>query len=257
MYVLVNLQDGFYIVLAVPQGDFLPTFHDGLGGTTQLEGALPVAVAGEAVDGIDIQVQPDTISGMNRVCGVVSADGVPVPGTIVYAVSQQSNEPTAVAITEQNGGYSIVGLAPGTYTFRASKPGFESATSATFDIEYQSGLPTSVFANFSLLSLPTSADEGGATRPVEFLLLGNYPNPFNPSTTIGFTIPIEGRVRLAVYNLLGEQIANPLDAVLHADEHELVWDARSPEGEVFSSGVYYYRVEFDGGVKVGKMMLLR
>ena len=257
VYRLAGLRTGFYVVLAIPQDDFLPTFYDGLTGTTQIENALPVPVAGGIVEGIDIQVYPDTISGMNRICGTVSSDNASVAGAIVYLVSHLTNEVAAAAVTDQYGGYSIVGLAPGSYTVSSSKPGYESSAGTTFDIQYHADLPTSIIIPLSILQLSASTGDGGSVLPVGFELYGNYPNPFNPTTTIRFAIPSSGLVRLVIYDILGEELATVLKGTLEAGKQSVLWDARNSRGEIASTGVYYYRVEYGGTLRMGKMVFVR
>lgn len=75
-------------------------------------------------------------------------------------------------------------------------------------------------------------------HPRELHLAANYPNPFNPSTTIAFELPGEKRVRLAVYDLLGREIAVLVEEIRPAGRYEVNWDAAQ-----LSSGVYMYRLE--------------
>ena len=256
-YRLRNLRDGFYVVLAIPHEQFLPTFYDGFGGTLHVEQALPVAVHGGAVDNINIQVLPDTVAGMNRICGLALTDEGPLPGAIISVVSTQSNDAVAAAVTDQLGLYSIVGLRPGSYTATGTKPGFQTSSGTSFDVEYVGDLPASVMVDVSLPHLPTSVSEGNLT-PEGFVLRGNYPNPFNPSTRIQFSIPAAGHVRLSIYNVLGEQVATVLNTVLNAGSHSIIWDARMGSTRtVVSTGVYYYRLEYGGEIRSGKMLLLR
>ncbi|NIR95476.1 MAG: T9SS type A sorting domain-containing protein [Gammaproteobacteria bacterium] len=93
---------------------------------------------------------------------------------------------------------------------------------------------------------------GPASKPDDYVLNQNYPNPFNPSTTIRFTLPQSGRVRLSVFNILGQKVAEPINTQLSAGAHEIVWEAgRLP------SGIYLYQLEFNGKSAMKKMVLLR
>ena len=103
-------------------------------------------------------------------------------------------------------------------------------------------------------------DEGGYSdvederRPaaLAFRLDGNYPNPFNPSTTIHFHLPTECRVRLDVFNVRGRRVANLIDRVEGAGEKHVPWNA-----EGLPSGVYLLRVQAGREVRTSKMILLR
>jgi len=86
----------------------------------------------------------------------------------------------------------------------------------------------------------------------EYALRQNYPNPFNPTTNIGFDLVEAGTVRLAVYNLMGEQVAYLVNSNLAAGRHEVNFDAST-----LPSGIYVYRMQANGYVAEKKMLLLK
>ena len=88
--------------------------------------------------------------------------------------------------------------------------------------------------------------------PELFMLYQNFPNPFNPTTTIQYTLPEQSFVRLSVVNSVGEEIATLVDGVQHAGLHAVVFDASG-----LASGVYLYRLQANGGSQVRKTLLLR
>ncbi len=88
--------------------------------------------------------------------------------------------------------------------------------------------------------------------PLEYSLDQNYPNPFNPTTTIKYSIPEEGFVKLAVYNMLGEQVAAIVNTTQKAGRYEVNFNASQ-----LSSGVYVYRIEAANFVASKKLMLLK
>jgi len=75
-------------------------------------------------------------------------------------------------------------------------------------------------------------------RPKEFSLSQNYPNPFNPSTTIRYAVPSEAKVKLNVYNLLGQIVTNLVDNVEQTGYHEVVFNAAN-----LASGIYFYTID--------------
>ncbi|MEX0778181.1 MAG: T9SS type A sorting domain-containing protein [Balneolales bacterium] len=79
-----------------------------------------------------------------------------------------------------------------------------------------------------------------------------YPNPFNPSITIGYSIPKAARVQLTVYNMLGQQITTLVNTRQDAGSHEVVFD-----GQNLSSGTYLYRLEAAGNVSINKLTLVK
>lgn len=87
--------------------------------------------------------------------------------------------------------------------------------------------------------------------PQRFELSQNYPNPFNPSTTIKFSLPKPGNVKLTVYNLLGGQIAEPVNGFKEAGIHTINFSASN-----LNSGIYIYKIEANGFVQSRKMTLI-
>ncbi|OGG47088.1 MAG: hypothetical protein A3F84_14020 [Candidatus Handelsmanbacteria bacterium RIFCSPLOWO2_12_FULL_64_10] len=93
--------------------------------------------------------------------------------------------------------------------------------------------------------------------PSDFALSHNYPNPFNPATTIRYAIPQAERVTLRVYNLLGQQVASLVDARQEAGFYAIQWDGKDAQGRRAASGVYFYRMQAGKFVRTEKMLLLK
>jgi Ca-activated chloride channel homolog len=100
---------------------------------------------------------------------------------------------------------------------------------------------------------------GDHSRPVEFELLGNFPNPFNPSTTIRIRLNSEfvGLLEIRIYNVLGQIVRELHVQVNGKGIYNIVWDGLGQDGRALSSGVYFYGVELNNTVLVGKMNLLK
>ena len=92
--------------------------------------------------------------------------------------------------------------------------------------------------------------------PAAFAVHGNYPNPFNPSTTIRFDLPREERVEI-IHALDGSRVRTLVDGVMPGGRHLAVWDGRDGTGRPASSGVYFYRVVTADGVAARKMVLVK
>ncbi len=86
-------------------------------------------------------------------------------------------------------------------------------------------------------------------RPEAFALEQNAPNPFNPSTTIGFAIPEAGHVRLDVYNVAGQLVTTLRETTMSAGQHAIVWNGTDRAGRVVASGVYVYRLVWTGELR--------
>ena len=94
--------------------------------------------------------------------------------------------------------------------------------------------------------------EAVSKNPAELRLVWNFPNPFNPSTTISFDVPEAGAVKLTVYDALGQKIDTLVDNVMTAGMHSVNWDAGN-----YSGGVYFYKLETGSAVLTGKMTCVK
>lgn len=95
-------------------------------------------------------------------------------------------------------------------------------------------------------------DFNNSLLPSDYMLSQNYPNPFNPSTTINFQIPESRHVKILVYNILGQQVANLVDKELNAGSYKVTFDASH-----LTSGIYFYSINAGNFREVKKMMLLK
>jgi hypothetical protein len=82
-----------------------------------------------------------------------------------------------------------------------------------------------------------------AALPTEYALHANYPNPFNPSTTISYDLPEPSFVQVTVYNILGQEVASLVNGVVNAGYQRVVWNAMNNSNVPLASGVYVYRME--------------
>jgi len=100
-------------------------------------------------------------------------------------------------------------------------------------------------------------EDAAAEAPQVFTLSQNAPNPFNPSTVIGFDLASPLPVRLAVYSAVGQKVRELVSGRMSAGRHSVVWDGRDDAGQLTSSGVYLYRLEACGRSETKKMLLLK
>lgn len=101
---------------------------------------------------------------------------------------------------------------------------------------------------------PVSINE--ETIPPIDVQLYNYPNPFNPTTTISFSITEEGIVELNVYNIKGQKIKSLLNNHISAGEHSIVWNGKDTSGKKVGSGIYLYKLNVNGKIEAVKKCLL-
>jgi len=87
--------------------------------------------------------------------------------------------------------------------------------------------------------------------------LHNYPNPFNPSTTISFTLPKDEMVKIKIYDLLGQEIRTLANEMMPPGSKRVIWDGRDQLGKLVPSGAYYYLLEAGSCGKVKKMLVIK
>ena len=102
-----------------------------------------------------------------------------------------------------------------------------------------------------------SDELGPVVDPTAVNIEPNYPNPFNPSTNISYSIPDDRLVTLKVYNTLGEEVATLVNGFQTAGSYSAVWDGRNNFGQQVSSGIYIYRIVAGDFVQERKMILTK
>ncbi len=129
-------------------------------------------------------------------------------------------------------------LEPGNYIYRLKQMDFDGTFTISNEIEVEIGLP------------------------INFTLEQNFPNPFNPTTIIKYALPFESKVKLSVFNALGEEVNVLVNEFNSAGYHQYEWNGLNSSGNRVSSGIYFYRIETESlnGQKfndVKKMLMLK
>lgn len=170
--------------------------------------------------------------------------------TELIFVANLSNQSKEISITHYNPDLEI-----GTFTYKellnGGKMELEHTIQAIDNLQlsaHQSVLLTSD----ERISLNNKTESHYHDYPDEVTLRGNYPNPFNPSTNIAFSLPQRQNVELSVFNLLGQKVATLYKGELSGGEHTLNFNAQG-----LSSGVYLYRLRTSTKVLDGKMILMK
>jgi len=102
-----------------------------------------------------------------------------------------------------------------------------------------------------------TAGSAMSALPTAYGLSQNSPNPFNPTTTISFAAPQPGVVKVAVYNILGQNIKDLVDGYMEAGYHQVVWDGKDRSGDAVASGIYFYKISANNFTDTKKMVLLK
>ena len=198
--------------------DVTSAFVTCFGATNEASVLSRLAVSPDSVDLIGRETQPFKVSGFDQF-------DQPLPANVVWSA-------TGGAIDAE--GFFTAPDDAGVYTVTATEP--VTGVSGIAVINVYSGVDT----------------EGGTDVPDAFALYGNYPNPFNPETTIRFDVKASARVVLTIYDLLGRRQSVLLDRDYAPGRHEVRFNARS-----FPSGTYFYVIEMGDFRAVRRMLLLR
>ncbi|MDY6915202.1 MAG: FlgD immunoglobulin-like domain containing protein [Candidatus Cloacimonadota bacterium] len=95
------------------------------------------------------------------------------------------------------------------------------------------------------------------TVPAAAKLEGNYPNPFNPETTVFFTLTNPEKVEVAVYNLQGKKVKTLANSDYSAGQHQIIWNGTNDNGESVASGIYLYKMKAGKYTSAKKMILMK
>lgn len=106
-------------------------------------------------------------------------------------------------------------------------------------------------------NIASGISEDENNLPFNFSLSNNYPNPFNPATTINYNVPKASNVKIEIYNSLGQLVNVLKDSFHEAGKYNIVWSGKNSFGNPVSSGIYFYRMSAEGFTLVKKMILMR
>jgi len=109
----------------------------------------------------------------------------------------------------------------------------------------------------SLYSYNPTSVENGAITINDFELSDNFPNPFNPTTSINYELAAEGFVTLKVFDILGNEVAQLVHEFKAAGKYQISFDAKNISSQQLSSGTYFYQLQTEGRFRTKKMVLLR
>ncbi len=105
---------------------------------------------------------------------------------------------------------------------------------------------------------PTDTDDDRADKiPSEYMLKQNFPNPFNPGTSIEFSLPARSRVNVIIYDILGRNVKTLADRFYDAGVHTVSWDGTDHKRNPVASGIYFYRMKAGSSIQARKMILLK
>jgi hypothetical protein len=115
------------------------------------------------------------------------------------------------------------------------------------------------FDKITFAEMPTSVDKKirQVNKPEKFTLLHNYPNPFNPSTTIGFVLFAPGHVQVQIFNIKGQKIRTLASGHYQTGFHHVIWDGTNDKHQLVSNGIYFYHVKFNDTIQIKKLSFIK
>lgn len=236
-------------------------------GMIQPESNIGIPIQAETEFNVDINVTDvDDLFGVSFVLSHVNASLEPVAaeaGTLMgsdvvfFWYPDQSSSTVAVGISRKAGSTGASGS--GTITrirFRATEPVQSSFTLRLTDISAlkSTGATYEITPRDVVIGGSTGADE--PTHPLEYDLLPNYPNPFNPVTSIRYSLAASGPVRLDIINIAGQVVRTIVDEHQQQGWHTFTWDGRDGRGQTVSAGVYLYRIQAGTFTQSRKMLFM-
>ncbi len=260
-YTITGVEAGRYFVFARPFSGYGPAFYkEGAYGVIRIQDADTVDITGN-VTGINVGVRPITSNGLARIHGTIRTNSsVALAGVRLSAVSS-TGALLGIGVTDRNGEYDIDAVASGTVTIVADLEGYRPAQTV---VAITANTYTLDNVNLTMTPNGPTSTEETTTAPDQYALNQNYPNPFNPSTSISFSLPVTSRVRLQVFNMLGQEVATLVNSAAQlAGTYEVVWTGVDNSGRPVASGLYFYKLRAtaaDGGKEfssVRKMLLLK
>ncbi len=151
-------------------------------------------------------------------------------------------------INEDDGNFSLIGAIPVMYEYVNVSLNYIDNTN--FNIIFDGNVGSAIY------SCHLTPNGNFEVQPVN-LECSNYPNPFNPQTTISYNIDKASDVELTIYNIKGQKVRTLVDDQQEAGRHDIVWDGTDSKGKKVASGTYLYKVKADDQEVVNKMLMIK
>jgi hypothetical protein len=202
---------------------------------------------------------------LGKICGYITetTSGEPVN----YVLIKANNEPGEFTFADSSG-YFEIQLAEGVYDLYAERVFYEDAI--VYSVSVENGLSSEVDFNMTYDDPMVSAEDDPTLNcPSPISKVMNYPNPFNPSTTISFNLTAKDAedAKVEIFNVKGQKIkelkadmsSRPIRQLPERGEisHTITWDGTNAESKPVSSGVYFYKVVTSKATIMKKMLLLK
>lgn len=262
-YTITGMPEGEYYVMSFAPGYIGELYDDAYDPST----ATLVTVGASQTGGVDFDLQPDgcivTDDGKGGIISgkVTDRSGRAISGATVY-LTDATGSVFGSARSGADGYYSLANVPPsGNYHAYATNPGYRTqyndnagSLSESAPLTVGTGVRT---VDFALVKGTSGVADRPTTGGSAIELHGNYPNPFNGSTEISFSLGTSMHVQVSVFDALGREVASIFNGDLSAGAHNLSWNGLDAAGTAVGNGVYYYRVQNSVAQAAGAMMLAR
>lgn len=251
--------DGYYYAQALPKQGyyfaqafseyFLPSYYNKLSSPALFWQQADSVNILNPTDNINITVVRDSAYGAGVISGSVAnyktIVGGPVSDAVVFAKSKFNNHVYVAGRSNSAGEFTVNDIPYGTYSLLIQRFGYPDVDSQIFTIDSMN----TVFANVKIL-FPSLIND--AVQDKNYLLLSNYPNPFNASTVISYSVPQNSMVEVTVYSSIGEKITELFKGNQSAGTHKLFFNASN-----LASGVYFIKLTSATQQKIIKAISLK
>lgn len=217
-------------------------------------------------DSVFVKIQTDTVhiwnTDVSANCASRFSLKTEITGNRIVLTECDTLGPLADCFCIYDLHFSLTGLTAGRYTVSVYRQELKKyfyqrdttifIDSLTFTLQSSSAQPKNIQSSQSACHTATSIDKE-ETNPETFLLLSNYPNPFNPNTVISYQLAVGGFVSLKIYDILGNEISTLVNEVQKPGKYAVGFDTYNK----LSSGIYFSRLTVDGSVRIRKMVVLK
>lgn len=179
-----------------------------------------------------------------------------------YAINDLEADPSGTLWLATDGGGLIALKQDGSFVqYDSASTGGEIPEDVLTHLEIKDGIIWTSTATEGILRITgmitALEDKSSIIHPKQIRLAANYPNPFNPETTIEFELQIKSEITLTVYNLAGQLVKTLVSGTYNAGVNSVKWDGKDSAGNKVSSGVYFYRLSTNGFEQSKKMILIK
>ncbi len=257
-YRITDLPPGRYYVFAWDEGFVGEFFRN-----AKLFKNADVVIVGRnrPTDGIDFALKPIESRGLYAIRGRIQSTNQnrPIEGILVHA--RLDDDVLVNAVTDANGDFVLSGLAAGEYKVEATGAGYTdtyfggSSSNTAADVDVGNG-EDATSVNLEMENDNITDVDGSEALPEVFSLEPNFPNPFNPETTIKYHLAAKANVTLKIFNILGQQVRTLVEKSQVSGSYAVQWDGKDAFDRQVASGIYIFQIDAGDQFRMSRRMML-